>query len=252
MRLLPGLSLVGGGRLGPGLSNPYDCNVYLITAGDQVLVVDSGCGLDTDILADRIQRDAAGLPVAGIVLTHAHADHAGGAARLPALLGTAAYAGDLTACLVAAGDHDQLGLTAAIKAGLYPPDYRFAPAPGVRDAAGLLGGLTAVRAQAVPAPGHSRDHTCYLIQTDRHRYLLSGDLVFARGRIALLGTPDADVPALRESLSRVRDLAPDVLLPGHGVPVLADAVWHLDQALNEFDLGRIPGSLLHDRRERHR
>lgn len=243
MRLLPGLHLVGGGRLGPGLSNPYDCNVYLITAGDQVLIADSGCGLDTDVLASRIRRRADGRPAAGIVLTHAHADHAGGAARLAALLGTTAYAGALTARLVAAGDHDQLGLTAAIRAGVYPPGYRFTAAPGVGDAAGLLASLPGVRARAIPAPGHSADHTCYLIEAGEHRYLLSGDLVFARGRIALLGTRDADLQALRDSLAQVRDLAPDVLLPGHGVPVLADATWHLDQALTEFDLGRIPGSL---------
>jgi glyoxylase-like metal-dependent hydrolase (beta-lactamase superfamily II) len=242
MNLLPGLYLSGGGRLGPGLTNPYDCNVYLVTMGRQALVVDSGCGLDTRRLADRIISQADGRPVAGILLTHAHADHAGGAAELAVLLSTGVYAGARTARLVAAGDHDQLGLTRAIRAGIYPPDYRFPPAPGVRDAAELLAGLTAIRAKALPTPGHSRDHTCYLLDAGQHRYLLSGDLVFARGRIALLGADDADIPALHDSLGQLRSRMPDVLLPGHGVPVLADACWHLDQALHEFELGRIPRS----------
>ncbi|HUY49434.1 MAG TPA: MBL fold metallo-hydrolase [Streptosporangiaceae bacterium] len=242
MKLLPGLHLAGGGRLGPGLTNPYDCNVYLLTAGRQALVVDSGCGLDTGDLAGRIMSQADGRPVAGILLTHAHADHAGGAAELAGLLSTNVYAGNRTARLVAAGDHDQLGLTRAIRAGVYPPGYRFPPAPVVCDAADLLAGLTEIRAEALPAPGHSRDHTCYLVEAGQYRYLLSGDLVFARGRIALLGTDDADIPALHDSLAEMRRREPDVLLPGHGVPVLADACWHLDQALHEFELGRIPMS----------
>lgn len=242
MKLLPGVHLAGGGRLGPCLTNPYDCNVYLLTAGREALVVDSGCGRDTSLLAGRIMQDAGTRAVTGILLTHAHADHAGGAGQLAELLSTTVYAGECTARLVASGDHDQLGLTSAIRAGVYPADYQFHPAPLVRDAAGMLAALTEFRAQALPAPGHSQDHTCFLVETGQHRYLLSGDLVFARGRIALLGTHDADIPALRDSLARMRQLEPDVLLPGHGVPVLAGASWHLDQALTALALGRLPRS----------
>jgi hypothetical protein len=43
MNLLPGLHLSGGGRLGPGLACPYNCNLYLVTAGRQALVMDGGC-----------------------------------------------------------------------------------------------------------------------------------------------------------------------------------------------------------------
>ena len=244
MKLLPDLFLVGGGRLGLGLSNAYDSNVYLLTAGGQALIFDSGCGLDTGALADSAASYCGARPVTGILLPHAHADHAGGAAELARLLGTQVYAGRQTACLVAAGDHDQLGLSQAIRAGVYPPGYQFQPMQGVADAAGLMADLTGIRAEAVPSPGHSHDHTCYLVEAGPRRHLFSGDLVFARGRIALLGTADADIPALRDSLANMRHRRPDGLLPGHGAPVLTDACWHLDQALSEFDLGRIPRSFL--------
>ncbi|MFI0370721.1 MBL fold metallo-hydrolase [Actinomadura sp. 1N219] len=237
MRLDANVDLVGGGRLGAGLSNAYDSNVYLLRGADGAWLADTGSGLDQPVLLARVREALGGLPLRGAVLTHAHADHAGGAAGLAAP-GTMIVAGARTAELVRAADPGPLGLDAALRAGIYPPGYRFAPCPGVLtpDEADL-GPI-----QALPTPGHSADHTAYLFTAGGTTYACTGDLLFSRGRIVLPGAEDADVQELRRSLERLRDARPDVLLPGHGTPVMADASWHIEQALAAFDLGRLPAS----------
>jgi glycosyltransferase involved in cell wall biosynthesis len=77
--------LVASGRLGLGMSDDHDCNVYLLADGEDAVLVDAGCGLDVDALVERI-RVLAMPPVSRILLTHAHADHAAGAGALAARL----------------------------------------------------------------------------------------------------------------------------------------------------------------------
>ncbi|TYK43482.1 MBL fold metallo-hydrolase [Actinomadura decatromicini] len=237
MRLDASVDLVGGGRLGPGLSNAYDSNVYLLHGEGGGWLVDTGSGLDQAVLLGRVREALGGRPLRGAVITHAHADHAGGAAGLAAR-GVTVVAGPRTAELVRDGDPGPLGLTAALRAGIYPSDYRFAPCPEVRATGSAdLGPL-----RALPTPGHSADHTSYLFTAGGTTYACTGDLLFGRGRIVLPGAADADVQQLRRSLERLRDARPDVLLPGHGTPVMADASWHIEQALAAFELGRLPTS----------
>ncbi|GAA4388049.1 hypothetical protein GCM10023088_60960 [Actinomadura verrucosospora] len=239
MRLDAAVDLVGGGRLGPGLSNAYDGNVYLLRGDDGAWLADTGSGLDQRVLLARVEEARGELPLRGAVVTHAHADHAGGAAGLAAL-GATIVAGALTAKLVRDADPGPLGLTAALRAGIYPAGYRFASCPGVLTPAEA--GLEQGPLRALPTPGHSADHTAWLFTAGGTTYACTGDLLFSRGRIVLPGAADADVQALRRSLERLRDARPDVLLPGHGTPVMSDATWHIEQALSAFELGRLPGS----------
>jgi hydroxyacylglutathione hydrolase len=241
MRLDDTADLVGGGRLGAGLTNAYDCNVYLLRAGEDTWLVDTGCGLDHDLLMDRVRDSLAGRSLTGALLTHAHPDHAGGSAAL-AEQGIAVVAGSGTAALVRSGDADRLGLTAALRAGTYPADYRFRACGRVRSLAEAGLPSTGGGLRALATPGHSADHTVYALTSGDTTYVCTGDLLFSRGRVVLPGTDDSDVRALRRSLTLVRDLRPDVLLPGHGAPVMSDARWHVEQALAAFEHGRLPAA----------
>ena len=58
MRLTERVHLVGSGRTGFNISDPYDCHVYLVDGGSELARIGT------------------------ILLTHAHADHAGWAAGL--------------------------------------------------------------------------------------------------------------------------------------------------------------------------
>ena len=45
MRLTRSVYLVGGGTLAFGLSDDYDCHVYVIDGGEEMALVDAGAGI---------------------------------------------------------------------------------------------------------------------------------------------------------------------------------------------------------------
>src|SRR5262245_48117145 len=74
-------------------------------------------------------------------------------------------AGAATAAMVAGGEEDAISLTAARKAGGYPADFSYRACPVdqiVADGETLGFGDTSVT--AVATPGHSHDHTAFLIE----------------------------------------------------------------------------------------
>ena len=128
MRITDHIRLVGSGQI--GLSNPMDCHVYLIGGPGAWMLVDAGVGLDTERIIENIARHCvAPEEIQGILLTHAHADHAGGARQLKEVFGCPVYASPAEAELVESGDDDRLGLERARRGGVYPADYRFPHCP---------------------------------------------------------------------------------------------------------------------------
>ncbi|WP_116998975.1 MBL fold metallo-hydrolase [Desertimonas flava] len=247
MRLLPEVTLVASGWLGCSLSDPHDCHVYLVADpdGGDAYLVDAGCGLGTDATLQAIDR--AGVDrrrIGRILLTHGHADHAAGAADLADALGAEIWAAPETAAIVETADHAASGLDDAKAAGVYPDEvvFRTHPAVTIGDGARFDGGGAMVTAHLTP--GHSAGHLCFSTELSGRRVLFSGDLVFARGRVAILDTPDTDVEALAASIGLVADLAPDALLAGHGEHVLGSATSHLLAARDAFAGGGTPAGLV--------
>jgi glyoxylase-like metal-dependent hydrolase (beta-lactamase superfamily II) len=245
MKLLPGIQLVGSGWLGFGLSNRDDCHVYLISDGDDAVLVDAGVGAATDSIIRRIEE--AGVParsVSRILITHSHPDHSAGARSLAERLDAQVLAAPVTADILRRGDEDAAGLTAAQATGLYPPSVRLLPTDVefIEDGDTLSVGRFTVR--VIATPGHAAGHLCFAVDADGRTVLFSGDLVFSRGRVALLGTPDCDLSQLAVSLRRVAALRPDVLLPGHETLVLDNAHEHLDEAVAALDVQQLPPPLL--------
>jgi glyoxylase-like metal-dependent hydrolase (beta-lactamase superfamily II) len=98
--------------------------------------------------------------------------------------------------------------------------------------------------QVIATPGHAAGHLCFAVGVGGRTVLFSGDLVFSRGRVALLATPDCDLTLLAMSLRRVASLRPDVLLPGHETLVLDNAHEHVDAAVAALDVQQLPPPLL--------
>ena len=152
---------------------------------DHCVVVDPG-PLDAGHLSRVVEHG----PVALVVLTHGHLDHAEAAPRLHEMTGAPVAARDPRLCI----DADPLG----------------------GDEARAVAGVEWL---TVLTPGHSSDSVCLLLHADRA--LLTGDTVLGRGT-TVVAHPDGELAAYLDSLRRLRDLAGtdvDVLLPGHG-PVL--------------------------------
>lgn len=254
MELLPGVALVGSGWLGMSLSDRDDCHVYLVHDGDDAILIDAGCGRASDAIVQRIQAvGVAPQSVSRILITHAHPDHAAGALSLAERLGATVLASPQVADILRRGDEDGAGLTVARAAGRYPTDVRLLPTPATSCDDGDVLQVGSITVQVLATPGHAIGHLCYVARLDVDplgckggsvAVLFSGDLVFTRGRVAVLGTPDTDVAALADSLRRVAALRPQVLLPGHETVALSDAPRHLDAAISALDLQDLPPALL--------
>lgn len=137
MRLTQDVALVGSGDTGFSISNPIDCHVYLIDGGNEVALIDAGIGGEEGA-AGQILSNAANdgydlSRISRLLLTHYHADHAGGASDLRDKLGLTVHGSRLTAHVMEAGDEEAISLNVAKLSGLYPHDYVFRPCPTIAD-----------------------------------------------------------------------------------------------------------------------
>ena len=128
-------------------------------------------------------------PVAVILLTHHHLDHAAGAAGLARITG------------------------APILAFKPQADER-ALAGGQRVEAG------GVVLRSMRTPGHSRDHVVF--HEPESGSLFTGDAVLGRGT-TVVDPPDGDMADYMRSLESMLALAPRAIYPGHGPVVEAAA-----------------------------
>lgn len=246
MRIADRIAIVGSGRLGLGLTHPLDCNVYLVDGGSELALVDAGVGLDAASIVARIAADGFDpARVSRIVLTHGHADHAGGAARLTELLGQPPIAAaPRVAKALAAADEAWLSIDFGRRAGIYPEDYRLQPCAVTEEIADgdalRVGDLTL---RVVATPGHADGHVCLLLSTTNDTALFSGDTLFAEGTILLQPTHDCRIDEHVRSLRRLRSLDATSLYPGHHRVAPSEGRRHIELANQALDLGSLPDSV---------
>jgi hydroxyacylglutathione hydrolase len=229
--------LVGSGRNGFGMTDPFDCHVYLLDCGDELALVDCGAGMGMEQILANVRID--GLDpekIRHLLLTHAHGDHAGGAARIRSKLDVRIAASPEAATWLRTADEDAISLGAARKAGIYPNDYRLDPCPVDRELReGDIIQVGNLELKVYETPGHARGHVSFVFEDGGRTFMLAGDAIFYGGRILLQGTWDCSI---QESIATVRKLAQldvDALLAGHGTLVLGEARRHFDLAMSWVD-----------------
>jgi glyoxylase-like metal-dependent hydrolase (beta-lactamase superfamily II) len=212
-------------------------NVYLVEDDDgRLLVVDTGLPATWDLLG-RALRELGHRPddIAAVVLTHAHFDHTGFAAKAQARLGVPIWLHEEDFTIAA---HPYRYAHENVRA-MYPVRY---PA-SIR----ILGAMTAAGALRVPgvrglrhvepgsvlpvpgaprvvfSPGHTFGH-CALHLPDRD-VLLAGDALVTldpytgrRGPQIIAGAATADSAQALASLDRLAATGATTVLPGHGDP----------------------------------
>lgn len=234
MKLTERVWLVGSGNAGLSMTHPRDCHVYLVDGGTESALIDAGIGLSTPELLDNI-REAVADPtqVTKVLVTHPHADHAGGLARLREALGCQVLVAAEGADWVRTGDEHAIHLDFARDLGFYPADYRWQPCPvdgELTDGDEVPVGDLLLR--VVATPGHSRGHLSFHFQAEDRWYLFGGDSVFWGGRILLQNIRDCVLEDYLATIRRLAELPVEVFLPGHRCFSLKDGARHLKKALS--------------------
>lgn len=225
MQLTDSIGLVGSGQA--RLTNQYDCNVYLIAAPDGPVLIDTGSGYEPDRLFASAQDLATELPGPGqtlhaALLTHAHADHSQGGPYLQER-DIPIIAPAPSEPLLTSGTEEELGIVAAKRDDVYPDDYVFTHYEPDRVVEPGTSVEVAGRSfEVIQLRGHADDHVAYLTEADGRVVCFIGDALYPDGSISLLNAPRSSLADYRADIENLVDRDIDALLPGHGLPRLAD------------------------------
>jgi glyoxylase-like metal-dependent hydrolase (beta-lactamase superfamily II) len=247
MELANRVHLVGSGVMGFDLSDAFDCHVYLIDGGGEAALVDVGSGFGVEaILAHAEAAGFARDRIRHVVLTHAHADHAGGAARIRSLLpGVTVYAGSPAAAWIRSGDEEAFSLAGAKRAGYYPESYVLEPCEvDVEVAQGDRVRVGDVELEVHETPGHADGQVGLLLDDGGVRSFFSADAIFHGGTIFLQATHDTRIDAQIRTLRHLRGLEIDGLFPGHLAFSRTNAQRHIERANEALDRIMLPNQLL--------
>jgi len=197
----------------PGPMSLDGTNSYILGAPGRasVVVVDPGPEDETHLGA--LARAGA---VELILVTHRHADHTAGSARLHGLTGAPVRAADPRHCH---GGGDPLAHGEVLRAA-------------------------GVEIEVLATPGHTSDSVCFHLPADGQAgSVLTGDTVLGRGT-TVLDFPDGTLGDYLSSLVRLEALGPATVLPAHG-PVLPslEAIARSYRAHREERLAQIRSAL---------
>ena len=179
-----------------------NCSIFGDEQTKEAVVVDPGDEIDT-ILA-RLAKH--GLRVTSIIITHAHIDHIGGAARLKAVTGAPVYMNADDQDL-----YDQLEMQAGWL-GMATPS-RTSVDVGIHDGDSLSHGGTEFR--FLHTPGHTQGSVSVWIPAENK--LVAGDTLF-RDSIGRSDLPGGDFKSILRSIHTKLLTLPEetIVIPGHG------------------------------------
>lgn len=242
MQLTERIHIVGSGRYGFGLTHPSDSHIYLVDGGAEIALIDAGCGTANDAVLERIVRTGLSPDrIRALFITHAHADHAGGAAKLRAGLGLALMTSPEVAQILRAGDAAAASVDVGKAQGTYEPDFGYEAAPVDRELGdGERVRVGDVEVEVITTPGHSSGHLAFLVHDGGRADLFTGDTLFFGGRIALQNIWDCDLTSHLRSLERLGTHRFDGLFPGHLTFTVSEGERHLQVALDAIARGGIP------------
>ncbi|HHW93086.1 MAG TPA: MBL fold metallo-hydrolase [Clostridiaceae bacterium] len=245
MRLSKRVSIVGSGNNGLRLTDPLDCNVYIVDCGSGLLMIDTGVGIEPSSIVSQIDEDGYKLTdIKWIVLTHAHADHVGGTHFFSSATGAKVYADPHEASVLGNAQLLRDTMCQYVNAGFYPPGYEMKPVICNYELKNnekvVFGDLTFT---CFIAPGHTGGGLCLYSEIDGYKTLFTGDVVFWNGYINLISIFDVDLLRYKNSIERLSALDVDRLYAGHLQPVMSHANEDIEKAMHKFRNFSVPPSI---------
>jgi glyoxylase-like metal-dependent hydrolase (beta-lactamase superfamily II) len=196
-----GVYLVGG----MDLSHPQDAAVYVVSCGEELVMIDCGAGRDPDAIVENIQEAHLDpRAITTLVLTHCHVDHIGSAAFFRENYQCSIVAHDLDADAIESGDKT---LTAARWYNTTLPrvivDRRL---KGVNEI------ITCGEHQlhCLHTPGHTPGSISLYMDRQGSRILFGQDIHGPFSREF-----NSDIVRWRASMKQLLDLKADILCEGH-------------------------------------
>jgi glyoxylase-like metal-dependent hydrolase (beta-lactamase superfamily II) len=200
-------------------------NAGLVVRDGQAVLIDTGLDKDT---AKKILRhvDTLRVKLAAVIITHAHADHFGGAATVKGRTGALVYAPVLEAAIVENPILEPLYL---FSGAMPPPELRHKFTLGDACKVDTLlapGRLTVegIEVEVIPAPGHAPNQ----VMVAGGGVCFIADAVFAPEILVKHGIPFmVDVDAWLKTLDEVAGLDGryEAFVPGHGIVVREIGPW---------------------------
>lgn len=245
MQIHERIHIVGSGTDGIGISNEYDCTVYLLDGGGEYALIDAGLGLDSERILKNIENTGINrTQITSVFLTHGHGDHSGGAAALGKACQAEVYALKETAEYVTEGNLDAISLKEAVQAGVYGKEYVYQACPVhplADDEERKVGDMVV---HTYRTEGHCSGHACYGVDYQGKRILFSGDTVFNYGRISMQSIWDCDLQKYLATCQKLEDLHPDILLPSHGAFLMEKGYTYIEKAMKAIRLLGIPKNII--------
>lgn len=194
----------------------FDVNLYFVDTPKPVLV-DAGVGGDGRRIATQVREMLSGRKLQGIILTHRHFDHVGGAAELMAKFSADVYASSGEAPALIRGDEVTTG---AVSFGgrLVPIPVKILDYDSTFDIGD--GGLLVIH-----TPGHTEGSIC--LYHAKSKSLFTGDLVFTDGNVGRWDLSTGDFGQIVRSLEKLVGLEVQNLYPGHGPYAERDGLDHV-------------------------
>ncbi|MFN0163914.1 MAG: MBL fold metallo-hydrolase [Burkholderiales bacterium] len=207
----------------------------IVFLGDDPAVVDTGYARHSEQTVALVRHALGGQALERIINTHTHSDHIGGNAAL-----ARAYPG--VRITIPAGEAEVVrdwDVAALLLEPMGQECERFAFDDTLH--AGDVLSLGGLQWQAIASPGH--DMESLLLWCAGEGILISADALWGQGfgilfpALPPLGDHAGAVAAQRATLATIRDLAPRLVIPGHGAPFtdLEAALAHAAAQLDRLD-----------------
>lgn len=226
----PGYEIEGGVHtIGPtteGVRKGGYSRAYLFEDGDRLTLVDTLFDDDAQmIIAYLLSIGRAPRDLTDIVLTHAHRSHLGGLATLKRLSGARVHAHDQEAPIIAGREQAKpVRLLPIRPLVLYPfrvLSHLHRPPHVACEVDATIGeGDSVGTLEVLHVPGHTPGHLAFLW---KQRIVIVGDAILTWPSFGA-GWPgfNLDEPEYRRSLWRLVGLQPQIVGPGHGLPICED------------------------------